>query len=68
MALVLGWPLTGVAIYLAYILGGLVAVVAVVTRLLPRDAKIPFAPALAAGLLGALWMGEALLRVIGAGG
>jgi prepilin signal peptidase PulO-like enzyme (type II secretory pathway) len=60
MGLVLGWPLTGVAIYLAYIVGGLGAFVLFVSGVVKRGSRVPFAPALSIGLLISIWFGGAI--------
>lgn len=63
MGAILGTPaLTGVGIYLAYILGGLMALVGILLRIYKRGSRLPFAPALAAGTILALWHGETILR------
>lgn len=60
MGLVLGWPLTGIAIYLAYILGGVGVAALFVFGIIKKGSRVPFAPALALGLVAALWLGEPL--------
>jgi prepilin signal peptidase PulO-like enzyme (type II secretory pathway) len=52
---VLGWPAVGVAIYFAYILGGGAALLLLVIGKLKPGTRVPFAPALAAGALAAIW-------------
>ena len=63
MGAILGTPgLTGVGIYLAYILGGLMAFVGLAFKVYKRKSRLPFAPALAAGTILALWHGETIVR------
>lgn len=57
MAGVLAWPLTGIAIYLAYLVGGSVVLLLFILRIVKRGMRVPFAPALALGTLLALWFG-----------
>ncbi|MBI5655151.1 prepilin peptidase [Candidatus Uhrbacteria bacterium] len=57
MAGVLGWPLVVVGVYAAYILGAVVATVGLALGLVRRKSKLPFAPALAAGTMVAVWFG-----------
>jgi leader peptidase (prepilin peptidase)/N-methyltransferase len=56
----LGWPGTAVALFSAFILGGLVGVALLALRLRGRKDAIPFGPALAAGALVGLFWGEAV--------
>lgn len=61
MACILGsWQLTVIALYVAYLLGGAVAGVLYVSNRVTRGMRIPFAPALAFGLLITLWFGESI--------
>ncbi|MFA6099523.1 MAG: prepilin peptidase [Patescibacteria group bacterium] len=52
---VLGWPVVGIAIYFAYIFGGSAALVLLLIGKLKPGTRVPFAPALAAGALAAIW-------------
>jgi len=61
MGVYLGWPNVGVALLLAIYIGGLAGLVLWVLRIRGRRDPIPFGPALAAGGLGALFWGQALL-------
>lgn len=56
----LGWPGTAVALFSAFILGGLVGITLLALRLRGRKDAIPFGPALAAGALVGLFWGEAV--------
>jgi leader peptidase (prepilin peptidase)/N-methyltransferase len=58
MAAVLAWPGTVVGIYLAYLVGGLVVLLLMLLGYIRRGMRVPFAPALAAGLLLTLWFGD----------
>lgn len=61
MACVLGsWQSTVIALYAAYLLGGAVAGMLYVSNRVTRGMRIPFAPALAFGLLTALWFGGSI--------
>jgi prepilin signal peptidase PulO-like enzyme (type II secretory pathway) len=61
MGLVLGaWQLTVIAIYLAYVVGGFVVAVCMLFGTVKRGMRVPFAPALALGLLLAMWFGAAI--------
>jgi len=55
IALVLGWPGTPAAMYLAYLVGGFVVACLFVARIIKRGTRVPFAPALAVGMLLAMW-------------
>ncbi len=62
MAFILGtWQLTALSIYFAYIAGGLVVVFLFLIKRIKRGMRIPFAPALATGLLLAMWFGPQVL-------
>lgn len=52
---VLGWPAVGVAMYFAYILGGSAALILLLVGKLKPGTRVPFAPALAAGAIAAIW-------------
>lgn len=55
MGAVLGWPAVGLAIYFAYIFGGGAAVILMLAGKLKPGTRVPFAPALAAGAVAAIW-------------
>jgi leader peptidase (prepilin peptidase) / N-methyltransferase len=57
-----GWGAVVVGIFVSFLLGGLVAVLLVTTRLRRRKEHIPFGPYLAVGALVALLFGEQLAR------
>jgi prepilin signal peptidase PulO-like enzyme (type II secretory pathway) len=52
---VLGWPSVGIAVYFAYIFGGGAAILLLISGRLTPGSRVPFAPALAAGALAAIW-------------
>lgn len=58
---VLGWPLAGIAIYLAYVFGGVAALGLLLAKKIKPGMRIPFAPALIAGAISALWWGPDVL-------
>lgn len=61
MGLVLGtWQQTGIAIYLAYLVGGTVVIVLYLLKKVRRGMRVPFGPALATGLMLALWFGPSI--------
>ncbi|MEO5927910.1 MAG: prepilin peptidase [Patescibacteria group bacterium] len=60
MAGILGWPLTGIAMYLAYLVGGSIVLILFILRVVKRGMRVPFAPALALGTLLALWFGQSI--------
>ena len=60
MAGVLAWPLAGIGIYLAYLVGGSVVLVLFLCGIVKRGMRVPFAPALALGTLLALWFGPSI--------
>jgi prepilin signal peptidase PulO-like enzyme (type II secretory pathway) len=65
MGAILGTPLlTAIAVYLAYIIGGIIAMIGLIARTYKRGSRIPFAPALAAGTMIALWHGATLFTWI----
>jgi len=60
MGLALGWQSVAVAVYAAYILGGAAALAGFLSGRLKLKSKLPFAPALAAGTMVAMWYGPAI--------
>jgi leader peptidase (prepilin peptidase)/N-methyltransferase len=58
MAFVLAWPGTLVGMYLSYVVGGVVVLGLFLVGVVRRGTRIPFAPALACGLLLAQWYGD----------
>jgi len=58
MGAVLGWPRLPIALYMAYVLGGGFAMIGLLSGRLKRGDQLPFAPALCAGYLFALWFGH----------
>jgi prepilin signal peptidase PulO-like enzyme (type II secretory pathway) len=59
MGLYLGWPVFW-ALYLAFVLGGAIGGIGLLTGHLRRETRLPFAPFLAAGALLAAWAPYAL--------
>lgn len=65
MGAVLGTPLlAALGLYLGYLFGGLMALVGLLAGLYRRGSRVPFAPALAAGTLVALWHGDRIIAWI----
>lgn len=60
MGVVLGWPRVGIALYLTYVVGGMVVLVLFLARIVGKGTRIPFAPLLALGTLGAILWGGSL--------
>ena len=61
MGIILGWKLTIVALFVAYILGSIVAIVVLVQKKKGLSSKLPFGPFLILGTLITLFYGENLL-------
>jgi len=57
-----GWEVSALALFMAFVLGGVAAVAFLVTRRGGRKDALPFAPALAAGGLAAVFWGAAPVR------
>lgn len=57
---VLGLRDTAVALYLTYVVGGVIALLLVASGVTKRKTRIPFAPFLALGAVGALVWGSAI--------
>lgn len=64
LGLALGWPNVAVAAYAAYVCGGAFALAGFMAGKLSRKSKLPFAPALAAGTMVAMWYGPALAQYL----
>jgi len=62
MGVFLGWPSIAVALFVAFLAGGLVGLVLLALRLRGRKDAIPFGPALAAGAVAALFWGDMIVR------
>ncbi|MGQ0548858.1 MAG: prepilin peptidase [Armatimonadota bacterium] len=62
MGVFLGWPSIAVALFLAFLAGGVVGLLLLALRLRGRKDAIPFGPALAAGAVAALFWGDAIAR------
>ncbi len=60
----LGFPGIGYALYVAYLLGAVVALVGLATRLISRRDRVPFAPALAVGTLVIIWYGPFIQNLV----
>jgi leader peptidase (prepilin peptidase) / N-methyltransferase len=65
MAGILGWPLVGIAVYLAYLIGGVIALAGLSMGTFRRKSRIAFGPMLAVGTLCAIWLSETLLHWVG---
>ena len=57
----LGWPGIGISLYVTYIVGAVVAFAIFFSGEYRRGFRIPFAPLLSLGGLGALWFGSSIL-------
>jgi leader peptidase (prepilin peptidase)/N-methyltransferase len=57
-----GWPGVVVALFSAFVVGGLAGIVLLALRVRGRKDAIPFGPALAVGALVALFWGDAIVR------
>ncbi|MFH1620798.1 MAG: prepilin peptidase [Patescibacteria group bacterium] len=64
MALTLGWPNILVGIYLAYLIGGMLAILGLISGRLKRRDRIPFAPSLALGTMLAYLYGEWVIKLL----
>jgi prepilin signal peptidase PulO-like enzyme (type II secretory pathway) len=58
MGAYLGWPHIGIAFYITYVLGGVIILLLYVLGIVRRGSRIPFAPFLALGTLGAVLYGR----------
>lgn len=56
----LGWPSSAAALYLTYVVGGLIAALLYCAGIYRRGMRIPFAPFLALGAAGAAIWGSAI--------
>jgi prepilin signal peptidase PulO-like enzyme (type II secretory pathway) len=64
MGAVLGWPMGPISLLLAFICGGFVASVLLLTKLVSRKTAVPFVPFLAVGATVAYWGREPLLQFL----
>lgn len=62
MGAFLGWPLIAAAMFISFLLGGVVGITLLLARLRGRKDPVPFGPFLAVGGLGALFWGNALIQ------
>lgn len=62
IGLALGWRLGLVAVFLAFLVGGIMAVVLMLFRRAAGKAQVPFGPFLALGALAAMFLGERLIQ------
>jgi len=62
MGAFLGWPVIATALFISFMLGGLVGMALLLARRRGRKDPVPFGPFLAAGGLAALFWGNALLE------
>lgn len=60
----LGWPGMGFALYLTYVAGGVLAAFLLISGLVKRGGRIPFAPFLAFGAILALWFAPVLAQLL----
>lgn len=60
MGAFLGWPGIAAAFYLTYVGGGLILAILLIAGVVRRGTRIPFAPFLALGTLGALFFGATI--------
>lgn len=60
MGAFVGWPAIATALYITYVGGGLVLLILLLLRVVRRGMRIPFAPFLALGTLGALLFGTTI--------
>lgn len=60
MGAYLGWPQVGIALYLTYIVGGIIVLILYALRIVQKGSRIPFAPLLALGTLGAVLYGQGI--------
>jgi len=65
MGLLLGWPSGVVAMMGSFVLGAIVGVFLIVTRLRTRKQTVPFVPFMVASILIALLWGEQIIRYVG---
>jgi len=63
----LGWPLVAVMLYLTYLVGGFIAIAMFATGLYKRGMRVPFAPFLALGTVGAMLWGNEIAEWFGRG-
>ncbi len=64
IGIALGWPLSGYALYLTYMGGGLLMGLFLLVGIVKRGSRIPFGPMLAAGATLSLWFGPMLHRIV----
>lgn len=62
IGLALGWRLGLVAIFLAFLVGGIIALVFMVFRRVAGKAQVPFGPFLAGGAVTAMFLGELIIQ------
>lgn len=62
IGLTLGWRLGLVALFIAFLIGGLLAVFLMLFRRAAGKAQIPFGPFLAAGAVGAMFLGTWIIQ------
>ena len=65
MGLLLGWPSGVVAMMGSFVLGAIVGVFLIITRLRTRKQTVPFVPFMVASILIALLWGEQIIRYVG---
>lgn len=62
IGIILGWQLTLVALFMAYIVGAITAIITLALSKKTSKAKIPFVPFLVIGTVTALFLGEELIN------
>jgi leader peptidase (prepilin peptidase)/N-methyltransferase len=65
MGLLLGWPSGIVAMMGSFVLGAMVGVFLIVTRLRTRKQTVPFVPFMVAGIVVALLWGDLIIGFLG---
>jgi leader peptidase (prepilin peptidase)/N-methyltransferase len=63
-ALIGQWPLMIVCMFAAYIIGAIIAVILLATKVKSRRDALAFGPFLAIGTIGTMWVGSTFLRVV----
>jgi len=65
LGLALGWQFTAVALYLGFMIGGVIALTLLMLKIVKRKDAIPLGPFLAAGGILAMVLGPAILGFLG---
>jgi leader peptidase (prepilin peptidase)/N-methyltransferase len=64
VGLILGWPLTGVQIYLSFILGGIIGLILIIVGNKDLKSQVSFGPILIAGYFVSLFYGNEILNYV----